>query len=386
MQTILPPKKDVALALLERASVFIHLDPRGTNVQVPSWFKRQPQLVLQVGLNMVVRIPDLDVGEDALSCTLSFNRVPHHCFVPWKAVYALVGEDGRGMVWPEDIPPEVAAQTTTLSQKPRLHSVASGGAEAVAKTPAAEAPRAARTETAAPSARGRGARSSRQPSSSSDGEALAAGGQSSADSQPGLERASFKAVGSNASDANRRELEWSAPDSARSQNPPVLSLSGAKRRRAFASAPPPSSAAQSSAGPSAAGPGSAAPPSGGSRSAQPSASGLERPEPTVAAPSSQREGARSAASKPSGGQHAGTQQRDTNRRGTDSDSEILDPAVLREPPLLGEPPLLPAPPEPVSKGRHGSARRGSEQETQSPAPAAERPTRSSERPYLRLVR
>src|SRR6187399_1494793 len=104
MPTILPPKKDVALALLERASVFIHLDPRDPSVQVPSWFKRQPQLVLQVGLNMLVRIPDLDVGEEAIACTLSFNRAPHYCYVPWRAVYALVGEDGRGMVWPEDIP------------------------------------------------------------------------------------------------------------------------------------------------------------------------------------------------------------------------------------------------------------------------------------------
>ena len=53
----LPPKKEVALALLERQSVSVHLDPRATGVVVPAWFKRQPQLVLQVGLNMPVPIP-----------------------------------------------------------------------------------------------------------------------------------------------------------------------------------------------------------------------------------------------------------------------------------------------------------------------------------------
>ena len=42
----LPPKKDVMLALLERSSVFIHLDPRHEEVRVPAWFKKQPQLVL----------------------------------------------------------------------------------------------------------------------------------------------------------------------------------------------------------------------------------------------------------------------------------------------------------------------------------------------------
>ncbi len=106
----LPPKKDVALALLERSSVHIHLDPRVSSVIVPSWFKNQPQLVLQVGLNMPVPIPDLRLDDDGLSCTLSFNRAPFHCVVPWASVFAMVGDDGRGMVWPEDLPPEVARQ------------------------------------------------------------------------------------------------------------------------------------------------------------------------------------------------------------------------------------------------------------------------------------
>lgn len=120
MSSLLPPKKDVALALLERASVFVHLDPRGENVVVPPWLKKQPQLVLQIGLNMAVKIPDLEVGEEAVCCTLSFSRRPHYCYVPWGAVYALVGEDGRGMVWPEDIPPEVSSQAQLSPAKPNV--------------------------------------------------------------------------------------------------------------------------------------------------------------------------------------------------------------------------------------------------------------------------
>jgi Stringent starvation protein B len=106
----LPPKKDVALALLERSSVHIHLDPRVGTVIVPSWFRNQPQLVLQIGLNMPVPIPDLRLDDAGMSCTLSFNRAPFHCVVPWTSVFAMVGDDGRGMVWPEDLPPEVARQ------------------------------------------------------------------------------------------------------------------------------------------------------------------------------------------------------------------------------------------------------------------------------------
>jgi stringent starvation protein B len=106
----LPPKKEVALALLERSNdrgIYVHLDPRQAAVVVPPWFKKQPQLVLQIGLNMPVAIPDLRLDDDGMSCTLSFNRSPFHCVVPWASVFAMVGEDGRGMVWPDDVPVEV---------------------------------------------------------------------------------------------------------------------------------------------------------------------------------------------------------------------------------------------------------------------------------------
>jgi stringent starvation protein B len=120
--TRLPPKKDVALALLEQATVLVHLDPRGEQVQVPPWFKRQPQLVLQIGLNMPKPIPDLNVDDQGISCTLSFSNSPHYCHLPWSSVYALIGASGRGMVWPDDVPKEVAGQyvvTAPKEEKPR---------------------------------------------------------------------------------------------------------------------------------------------------------------------------------------------------------------------------------------------------------------------------
>ncbi len=104
----LPPKKDVALFLLQRSSVFVHLDPRSDDVIVPAGFKREPRLVLQVGHSMAVPIPDLTVNDDGWSGTLSFRRVPFRCVVPWTSVFAMVGQDGQGVVWPEDVPPELA--------------------------------------------------------------------------------------------------------------------------------------------------------------------------------------------------------------------------------------------------------------------------------------
>lgn len=111
----LPPKKDVVLALLERATVFIHVDPRRQGCVVPMNFKQQAQLVLQVGLNMAVPIPDLRIEDTGITCTLSFGGRGFWCSMPWSCVYAMVGEDGRGMVWPDDLPPEVRA---TSKQEP----------------------------------------------------------------------------------------------------------------------------------------------------------------------------------------------------------------------------------------------------------------------------
>jgi stringent starvation protein B len=156
----LPNKRDVMLALLAEASVFIHLDPRGAAVRVPPWFKNQAQLVLQVGFNMAVPIPDLDVGEEAITCTLSFSRRPFYCSIPWKSVFGLVGEGGPGLVWPDDVPLEVAAQAQKQAgQKPtakkaegraRLHAVATEASEAESSEAGPGEKTAAVVEAAAP--------------------------------------------------------------------------------------------------------------------------------------------------------------------------------------------------------------------------------------------
>ncbi len=106
----LPSKKEVVLALLERVSVFLHIDARRTGVVVPPHLKANSQLVLHIGLNMAVPIPDLDVGEEGISCTLSFKGARFLCILPWPTIFAMVGDDGRAMVWPDDVPPEVARQ------------------------------------------------------------------------------------------------------------------------------------------------------------------------------------------------------------------------------------------------------------------------------------
>lgn len=168
--TPLPRKQDVALALLQSGtSLYVHLDPRGDEVRVPASFKKQPQLVLQVGLNMAVAIPDLDIGDAALSCTLSFNRRPEYCYVPWGAVFGLVGEDQRGMIWPDSVPKEVAAQADGRPQgkrspkekRPKLRVAAKATSsvpapvEAASQETSTEAPAAAPTKGSTPAKKAR---------------------------------------------------------------------------------------------------------------------------------------------------------------------------------------------------------------------------------------
>jgi stringent starvation protein B len=162
----LPRKHAVALDLLERTSVFVHLDPRCPGVIVPQGFLKQPQLVLQIGLNMAIQIPDLDVGEEGISCTLSFNKRPHFCSLPWSSIYALIGEQGGGMVWPEDVPPEVvsqqraAAKKETKPRKPGLRAInGSAGAQgdsADRNGSDSDHPPARRSDTPPPGSRGDG--------------------------------------------------------------------------------------------------------------------------------------------------------------------------------------------------------------------------------------
>ena len=106
----LPPKLDVARYLLAQGSLFVHLDPRMDTVVVPQWYRSEPQLVLQIGFDMPVPIRDLEVDADGIYGTLSFNRSPFTCQIQWDAVFALAGDDGRGMVWPDSMPHEISEE------------------------------------------------------------------------------------------------------------------------------------------------------------------------------------------------------------------------------------------------------------------------------------
>src|SRR5256885_11429808 len=140
MPELLPPKKEVALALLERSNVDVYLDPRAKGVVVPPQFRKEPRLILKIGLNMPVPIPDLRLDDESMSCTLSFKGAPFYCVVPWPSVFAMVGEDGRGMVWPDDVPQELAVRVLEDATRKSPETSSRGRARGGRKDDAPERP------------------------------------------------------------------------------------------------------------------------------------------------------------------------------------------------------------------------------------------------------
>jgi stringent starvation protein B len=103
-----PSKRDAFTAFLAEGWVSVHLDARRPGVRVPDDLAGNRHLVLQYGRNMPIPIPDLVVGDQGVTATLSFSRVPHETYVPWSAVYIVACTDGRGILYDEDVPRDLS--------------------------------------------------------------------------------------------------------------------------------------------------------------------------------------------------------------------------------------------------------------------------------------
>ena len=60
--------------------------------------------MLQYGHDLPIPIPDLEVDDYGVRATLSFSRAAHLTVVPWSAVYVVACDDGRGVLYSEDVP------------------------------------------------------------------------------------------------------------------------------------------------------------------------------------------------------------------------------------------------------------------------------------------
>ncbi len=104
-------KKDVLEQMLSQtAMVHVGVKLRGEGLQLPPVFmepakkgEEDASIVLCLGLNMPIPIPDLTITQAGFSATLSFEATPHFCVVPWKAVDVIFSQRDRvGISWGDD--------------------------------------------------------------------------------------------------------------------------------------------------------------------------------------------------------------------------------------------------------------------------------------------
>jgi hypothetical protein len=70
--------------------------------------RTEAHLVLQYGHDLPIPIPDLEIDAYGVRATLSFSRTPQLTVVPWSAVYVVACDDGRGVLYQEDVPEDVS--------------------------------------------------------------------------------------------------------------------------------------------------------------------------------------------------------------------------------------------------------------------------------------
>ena len=81
-------------------------DLRRTGVSVPSTLAAEPQLNLDFSHRF--GLADFVYDERGVRASLSFNRQPYFCEVPWSAVYSLFSHaDNERLTWARSLPPEI---------------------------------------------------------------------------------------------------------------------------------------------------------------------------------------------------------------------------------------------------------------------------------------
>ena len=120
-----PSKHKVFVDLLRKGRPSLYLDARRPGVIVPAHLRGEPHLVLQYGYDLPIPIPDLEVDEHGVRATLSFSKSPQRTVIPWSAVYVVACDDGRGVLYPEDVPNDVSI----IAAHPRADHLSDDGAE-----------------------------------------------------------------------------------------------------------------------------------------------------------------------------------------------------------------------------------------------------------------
>ena len=119
-------KQDIIDELLDKGMVQVLVDTRLEGVKVPAHLLGDLQL--RLNLSRRFGLP-LVFDEKGILATLTFQKVPHECRLPWDCIYAIISYvTGEPFLFPEDVPLEVVLEadnsidgppTTTPSVAPQ---------------------------------------------------------------------------------------------------------------------------------------------------------------------------------------------------------------------------------------------------------------------------
>jgi hypothetical protein len=103
-------KQELLLALLETGyNVMMHVETKSSDkverlgVVIPKHLYDKGSVGFEIGYNMPRSIPDLEVTDDGVSCSLSFGGVNEYCFFPWNKIMAFSGDAFSKMAESEKI-------------------------------------------------------------------------------------------------------------------------------------------------------------------------------------------------------------------------------------------------------------------------------------------
>jgi stringent starvation protein B len=132
-----PEKKQHLLSALDRGMVMVHLDARRPGVVVPSEFRTESHL--RLNLSYRFEPSDLSVGEWGLRSTLRFSGNRFTVAIPWCAVFGITSHASHEFwMFPDDMPPELT-RSSPVKPQPRQPLERPGPLREVSlETPAAE--------------------------------------------------------------------------------------------------------------------------------------------------------------------------------------------------------------------------------------------------------
>lgn len=109
-----PDRAYVLNYMLDRAdTILIHVDCDAEGVEVPEYLRQQPTMTpFRLGYALRPAIPDLEITDEFVACSLTFSGVWHHCIFPWGAIGGVTYTDAHaGTIWMQPPLPRRAASS-----------------------------------------------------------------------------------------------------------------------------------------------------------------------------------------------------------------------------------------------------------------------------------